>query len=289
MAHGGPPLHRQADRPRDDLRRPGRHRDRKRATVEGAPGSNRSADTFGRGAQGPGGGQPGRQLHARPRNRAGDHRQSGCPAVRQLQRDRLRVRRGHAELPRAGNAPDHTRAPANATGDADPARRGGGRPGRSHPGTRRGRQHRRRAARGPPGARDSRPGRHGLARRDSAGQGRPVARRPGDRASRARRVLSGDRYHASDLRRPVGAGHPERPPLPRSRGRTARCRDRQRGQERVPRHDESRDPDPHERGDRDERPLAEHRADRGAARLRGDRPLERGRPADRHQRRVGLQ
>jgi GAF domain-containing protein len=85
------------------------------------------------------------------------------------------------------------------------------------------------------------------------------------------------------------AGHPERPPLPRPGGGAARRRGRHRGQERVPRHDESRDPDAHERGDRDERAPARHGPDRGAARVRGGRARERRRPADRHQRHPRLQ
>ncbi len=105
----------------------------------------------------------------------------------------------------------------------------------------------------------------------------------------ARGILRRGHRPPQDLRQPVGPGHPECASLPRSRRRAARRRDGQRGQERVPGHDESRDPDPDECGDRDERPPAEYRADRRAARVRGDRPLERGCPAHRHQRRAGLQ
>ena len=68
------------------------------------------SDPLGRRAPGARRGQPGRQLHARPRDRAGDHRQPGRPALRQRWRDRLRVRRGHPELPRAGHAPASRRS-----------------------------------------------------------------------------------------------------------------------------------------------------------------------------------
>ena len=64
--------------------------------------------------------------------------------------------------------------------------------------------------------------------------------------------------------------HRERPALrggPRGAGGR---RERQPGQERVPRRHEPRDPDADERGHRDERPAARHRAGRGAARLRRD-------------------
>ena len=55
------------------------------------------------------------------------------------------------------------------------------------------------------------------------------------------------------------------------------------GEERLPRHDEPRDPDADERRDRDDRPAARNRADAGAAGARRGRPLERRRapPCDR--------
>ena len=68
----------------------------------GAGGPDPRPDPLGRRAPGAGGGQPGRQLHPRSRDRARDHRQPGRRALRQLQRDRLRVRRGHADVPARG-------------------------------------------------------------------------------------------------------------------------------------------------------------------------------------------
>ena len=54
----------------------------------------------------------------------------------------------------------------------------------------------------------------------------------------------------------------------RGAGGARRRRGRQRGQERVPRDHEPRDPHADERGDRHERPAARHAAQRRAARLR---------------------
>ena len=59
------------------------------------------------------------------------------------------------------------------------------------------------------------------------------------------------------------------------------------GQEPVPGQHEPRDPDAHERGDRDGRTAARHPARRGAARIRGDRRAP-ARPARGHQRHPGL-
>ena len=59
LSPGGPPVHRQADRVVDDLRRPGGHRDRERAPVRGSAGAHRrshrvtaAADRHRRRAQG---------------------------------------------------------------------------------------------------------------------------------------------------------------------------------------------------------------------------------------------
>ena len=56
------------------------------------------------------------------------------------------------------------------------------------------------------------------------------------------------------------------------------------GQERLPRHDEPRDPDADERSDRHDRSPARHGADAGAARVRRGRPVERRRAAPRDRR-----
>jgi hypothetical protein len=70
---------------------------------------------------------------------------------------------------------------------------------------------------------------------------------------------------AEGLCRPDGHRHPERPPVPRGSGSPRGGRDRQRRQERLPGHDEPRDPHADERGDRHERAAAGHRAHRGTA------------------------
>ena len=146
-------LPRPADRAAQDLRRPGRHRHRERPAVQGARGADARPDALGGRAPGARRGQPGRQLHARPRDRARDHRQPRRRALRQLRRDRLRVRRGHADLPRAGHAPHHPGAPRSPASCTDPARGGRDRSRRRDPGARPGRRHRGRAAAGrPPGA-----------------------------------------------------------------------------------------------------------------------------------------
>ena len=64
----------------------------------------------------------------------------------------------------------------------------------------------------------------------------------------------------------------------------ARSGGRQRGEERVPRDDESRDPHADERGDRHERSPPRHGARRRAARLRRHHPPVRQRVADDHRR-----
>ena len=124
-----------------DLRRPGRHRHRERPAVQGARGADAGPDAVGRRAQGARRGQPGRQLHARPRDRARDDRQPRGPALRQRRRDRLRVRGGLAELSLAGHAPRLVGAPGGRAVGADPARRGRGRAGRREPGAGAGRRH----------------------------------------------------------------------------------------------------------------------------------------------------
>ena len=90
------------DRAPEDLRRPGRHRHRERPPVHGAGGADARADALGRRASGARRGEPGGQLHPRSRDRTRDHRQPGRRALRQPQRDRLRVRRGLADGSRCG-------------------------------------------------------------------------------------------------------------------------------------------------------------------------------------------
>ena len=83
-ARPGRALPRTAGRAPEDLRRPGRHRHRERPAVPGARGADRRSDALGRRAPGARRGQPGRQLHARSRRRARDHREPGrasCPAA----------------------------------------------------------------------------------------------------------------------------------------------------------------------------------------------------------------
>ncbi len=77
---------------------------------------------------------------------------------------------------------------------------------------------------------------------------------------------------AQDLRRPGRDRDPERAAVQGGAGGARRGRGRQRGEERVPRDDEPRDPHADERGDRHERAAARHAAQRRAARLRGDDP-----------------
>ena len=74
------------------------------------------------------------------------------------------------------------------------------------------------------------------------------------------------------FRRPGGDRDPERAPVPRGAGGARRRRGRQRGQERVPRDHEPRDPHADERRDRHERAAARHAARRRAARLRRHDP-----------------
>ena len=75
----GPAVLGHADRAAQDLRRPGGHRDRERATVQGAASPDRGADALGGAAHGAGRGRSGGQLHARSRDRA-DARSSRAPS-----------------------------------------------------------------------------------------------------------------------------------------------------------------------------------------------------------------
>ena len=97
-----------------------------------------------------------------------------------------------------------------------------------------------------------------------------VIRRP----PRSIRRQGGDA--AQDLRRPGGDRDPERAAVQGGAGSARRRRGRERGEERVPRDDEPRDPHADERGDRHERPAARHAAQRRAARLRRARSATRG-------------
>ena len=104
---------------------------------------------------------------------------------------------------------------------------------------------------------------------------RPEGRHPGGRrdlvgARGRRRRPDGDDRHLPRHHRPP-------PGPPGGRGR-------QRGEERLPGDHEPRDPHAAQRRDRDERAPPEHSPGRRAARVRGDRPPERRRAPDRHQR-----
>src|SRR4030095_15537936 len=79
--------------------------------------------------------------------------------------------------------------------------------------------------------------------------------RPGDHHPRRPRAVRDPARHRRDVARHAGAAR---------RGRGVP------GQERVPRHDEPRDPDADEWRDRDDRPAPRHLADAGAARVRRD-------------------
>ncbi len=114
--------------------------------------------------------------------------------------------------------------------------------------------------------------------------GGPRNRLDHDDAPAAQAVLrQGDRA-AQDLRRPGGDRDPERAAVQADPG-SPRCgRDRERSQERLPGHDEPRDPHADERGHRHERAAARHAAQRRAARLCGHHPRQRRHAADHHQR-----
>jgi signal transduction histidine kinase/GAF domain-containing protein len=79
--------------------------------------------------------------------------------------------------------------------------------------------------------------------------------------------LSGLQLSTDALCRPGGDRDPKLAPVQRSAACPCGRRSRQRSQERLPGHDEPRDPHADERGDRHERAAAGHAADRRAARL----------------------
>ena len=83
-----PAVSRRADRAAPDLRRPGGHRHRERAPVQGAGGADARADAIGGRAAGAGRGRPGGQLDARPRDGARHHRLPRRPARRHGRRRR---------------------------------------------------------------------------------------------------------------------------------------------------------------------------------------------------------
>ena len=96
-------------------------------------------------------------------------------------------------------------------------------------------------------------------------------------------LRQGDRA-AQDLRRSGGDRDPERAAVQADPG-SPRCgRDRERSQERLPGHDEPRNPHADERSHRHERAAARHAAQRRAARLCGHHPRQRRHAADHHQR-----
>ncbi len=93
-AHDPRALQRLAGRAAEDLRRPGRDRDRERAAVQRAGGADHAADAVGGRAEGAGRGRTGRQLDAGAGDGAPDHRLPRDPARRHGRRRHLRVRRG---------------------------------------------------------------------------------------------------------------------------------------------------------------------------------------------------
>ena len=122
------------------------------------------------------------------------------------------------------------------------------------------------------------PGRADQGRRPRRGRDQRAEHQARRRVRRRRPAAAGNRSPPTSASRCATRGSSPR------RRRRARGRDRQRGQELVPGHDEPRDPHADERGDRHERPAARHAARRRAARLRGDDPRFRRRAADHHQR-----
>ena len=132
------------DRPRRDLRRPGRHRHRERAAVPGAAGPPAAAHPLGGPADGAGRGDADGDLHAGPGRGALPHRLARRAALRLRERRRLRARPGLRRVRAAGDLPaprgphrgDPRRAPAARRRQPGGARRGdrragagGGRPG----------------------------------------------------------------------------------------------------------------------------------------------------------------
>ena len=94
IREGGPALHRQADRAARDLRRPGGHRHRERAPVQGTRSPDPGPDALGGRASGARRCRPGAQLDPRSGHGAPDHRDARQPAGRDRRLLRLRVRRG---------------------------------------------------------------------------------------------------------------------------------------------------------------------------------------------------
>ena len=127
--------------------------------------------------------------------------------------------------------------------------------------------------------------------RGGAAHGRAAPRpRPGDRHDGDVAVRAGAAVHRGGPqlpRRPLAAGRDrdrERAPVPGGPGGARGRRRRERVQERVPRHDEPRDPHADERDHRDERPAERDRARRGTTRVRDDDLAQRRRAPHDHQR-----
>ena len=121
----GPLLPTQVTAPRD-LRRPSSDRHREREAVQRAAGAHPRAGAVGGGAQGAGRGRPGRQLDARPRHGADDHREPGGGAVGDRRRRDLRVRRGRSGVRVAGDARHDAGADRGGPDRTGPGRGGGG-------------------------------------------------------------------------------------------------------------------------------------------------------------------
>ena len=141
------------------------------------------------------------------------------------------------------------------------------------------------------GSGDRRPrARRGRAARRGPGadpRGRGDRPRDADRAPRAQGRRAGrrrDRHGAADRRRRADRLLRD---LPRHHGAAGRARGGRggdAGEVDLPRQHEPRDPDADERGDRDERAAARHRAVRRPARLHADHPRQRRVAAHDHQR-----
>jgi hypothetical protein len=135
---GGATVYRQADRPRDDLCRPGGHCHRECSPPSGAAGPDPRAGAVGRGIEGAGRRRADRQLHARSPDCAHHHCKSRRRALRDERRRDLRVRRGPPGVPATGQLPDRGRARRSAPGEANPSGRRRHRPGRTAGGSGRG-------------------------------------------------------------------------------------------------------------------------------------------------------
>ena len=119
----GAPLHPAPDRPRHDLRRPGRHRHQQRRAVRGGAGAHEGADPLGRGAAGAGRGRPHGVVDARSRHRAADRPRAGRAHGRCRRRHHLRLRQGSRRVAARGR-PQHERGVYRTRqGAADPAGR----------------------------------------------------------------------------------------------------------------------------------------------------------------------